>query len=78
MLWHRVQRGAALWVVLSLAAQLESDAARQSGPSRAPLWEPIATGVAIITGVMVVVGCALAEDRIPYRPATAGNHTRAL
>jgi hypothetical protein len=36
------------------------------------LWEPIATGVAIITGVMVVVGCAQVEDRIPYLLATAG------
>jgi predicted deacylase len=43
-----------------------------------PLWEPIATGVAIITGVMVVVGCAPAEDRIPYLLATAGDeHSRA-
>jgi hypothetical protein len=43
-----------------------------------PLWEPIAAGVAIITGVMVVVGCAPAEDRIPYLLATAGDlHSRA-
>ncbi len=29
MFWHRVQQGAALWVVLSLAMQSEGDVARQ-------------------------------------------------
>jgi hypothetical protein len=29
MFWHRVQQGAALWVVLSLAVQSEGDAAPQ-------------------------------------------------
>ena len=57
---------------------LEVDAARQWEPPRVPSSEPIATGmcVAIITGVMVVVGFALAGDRTPFLPGTAGNrHT---
>jgi hypothetical protein len=55
--------------------QLEVDAERPWEPPRAPSSEPIATGMraAIITGVMVVVGCAPAEDLTPYLLGTAGN-----
>lgn len=44
------------------------------GAATGAAWEPVATGVAAITGVMVVVGCAPAEDRIPYLLVTAGDH----
>jgi len=75
MPWRRAQQDAAPWAVLSSVVPLEVDAERQWEPPRVPSSEPIATGirVAIITGVTAVVGCALAGDRTPFLPGTAGN-----
>jgi hypothetical protein len=77
MPWHKVLPDAALWVVQSLAVPLVAGAARLLGPLRVPSSERIVTGigVAIITGVMVAVGSAPADDRTRCLLATAGKAT---